>query len=78
MAAPVTIAKQNEEPTGNQISYETFETEVSRLVEGDGPWGEVDAFISVRESMIEDAKVEEAAIRNRELAAENKLANLGL
>ena len=78
MAAPVTIAKAGEEPTGNQISYETFESEVSRLVEGNGPWCEVEAFVSVRESMIEDAKAEEAAVRNREVAAENKLANLGL
>lgn len=78
MVAPVTIAKAGEEPTGNQISYETFESEVARLVEGDGPWGEVEAFISVRESMIEDAKTEEAAVRNREVAAENKLTNLGL
>lgn len=78
MAAPVTVAKQTEKPTGSQISYETFETEVSRLVAGEGPWGEVDAFISVRESLIEDAKAEEAAIRNREVAAENKLASLGL
>ncbi len=78
MAAPVTVAKQNEEPAGNQISYETFEFEVSRLVEGDGPWSEVEAFVSVRDSLIEDAKAEEATIRNREVSAENKLANLGL
>lgn len=78
MAAPVTVAKQGEVPTGNQISYETFEAEVARLVAGEGPWGEVETFISVRESMIEDAKAEEVAIRNREVAAENKLANLGL
>lgn len=78
MVAPVTVAKQNEVPVGSQISYETFEAEVSRLVEGDGPWGEVEAFVSVRESLIEDAKDEEATIRNREVAAENKLAGLGL
>lgn len=78
MAAPVTVAKQNEEPAGNQISYETFEFEVSRLVEGDGPWSEVKAFVSVRDSLIEDAKAEEATIRNREVSAENKLAALGL
>lgn len=78
MAAPVTVAKQNETPVGGQISYETFETEVARLVAGEGPWGEVEAFVSVRESMIEDAKSEEVAIRNREVAAENKLASLGL
>lgn len=78
MSAPVTVAKQNEEPTGSQISYGAFEAEVARLVAGEGPWSEVEAFISVRESMIEDAKNEEVAIRNREVAAENKLANLGL
>lgn len=78
MAAPVTVAKKNEEPTGNQISYETFESEVFRLVDGDGPWSEVEAFVSVRDSMIEDAKAEEATIRNREVSAENKLAALGL
>lgn len=78
MAAPVTVAKQSEEPTGNQISYEDFEAEVTRLVQGEGPWGEVEAFVSVRESMIEEAKSEEVAIRNRELIAEKKLANLDL
>lgn len=78
MSAPVTVAKQGEVPTGNQISYDAFEAEVSRLVEGDGPWSEVEAFVSVRESMIEDAKSEEVAVRNREVAAENKLAGLGL
>lgn len=78
MNPPVTVAKQNEEPTLKQISYETFESEVSRLVEGDGPWSEVEAFVSVRDSLIEDAKAEEAAIRNREVSAENKLAALGL
>ena len=78
MSAPVTVAKSGEEPAGNQISYETFENEVSRLVEGDGPWGEVEAFVSVRESLIEEAKAEEVTIRNREVAAENKLASLDL
>lgn len=78
MAAPVSVAKQGEAPNGSQISYETFETEVARLVAGEGLWAEAEAFISVRESLIEDAKSEEVAIRNREVAAENKLANLGL
>lgn len=77
MAAPVTVAKRGEEPVGNQISFETFEGEVERLVEGDGPWGEVEAFISVRNDLYEDAKTEEAATRAREVAAESKLAALG-
>ncbi len=78
MAAPVTVAKTGEEPVGNQISYENFEAEVNRLSLGKGPWAEVEAFVTVRASLIEDAKSEEAAVRNREVAAENKLASLGL
>jgi hypothetical protein len=78
LSAPVTVAKRDEDPKGNQISYEDFEAEVERLVEGDGPWSEVEAFIEVRNSLIEDAKTEEAAVRAREVSAENKLAGLGL
>lgn len=78
MPAPVTIAKRDEEPTQGQISFDTFESEVSRLVDGEGPWSEVAAFIEVRDSIIEDAVTEEADIRKREVAAENKLASLGL
>lgn len=78
MPAPVTVAKRDEEPTQGQISFEDFEVEVTRLVDGDGPWGEVDTFMEVRNSLIEDAKNEEASIRERELNAENKLAGLGI
>lgn len=78
LSAPVTVAKRDEDPKGNQISYEDFEEEVARLVEGDGPWSEVEAFVEVRNSLIEDAKTEEAAVRAREVSAENKLASLGL
>lgn len=78
MPAPVTVAKRDEEPTQGQISFEDFEVEVTRLVDGDGPWGEVDTFIEVRNSLIEDARNEEASIRERELSAENKLGKLGL
>ena len=78
LPAPVTVAKRDEAPTAGQISFEDFEAEVSKLVSGDGPWGEVEAFANVRESLIEDARTEEAAVRAREVAAENKLAGLGL
>jgi len=78
MPAPVSIAKRDEEPTQGQISFEVFETEVARLVDGEGPWSEVSAFIEVRDSIIEDAVTEEADIRKREVSAENKLASLGL
>ena len=78
MAAPVTVAKKDETPAEGQISYEDFEAEVTRLVEGEGPWSEIQAFADVREDLIESAKNEEAAVRARELAAESKFANLGL
>lgn len=78
MAAPVTVAKKDEMPTEGQISFEAFENEVYQLVSGEGPWGEIQVFIDVREDLIESAKNEEAAVRARELAAEGKFANLGL
>jgi hypothetical protein len=76
--APVTVAKKDAEPAPGQISYEQFEVEVARLVEGEGPWAEVPAFIEVRDELISDAKAEEIAIREREVEAENKLSGLGL
>ena len=78
MAAPVTVAKKDETPAESQISFEAFENEVYQLVSGEGPWGEIQAFIDVREDLIESSKNEEAAVRARELAAESKFANLGL
>lgn len=77
MKAPVTVAKKDEEPKGNQISFETFEFEVSRLVNGEGPWGEVEAFISARDQMIESAQAEEAEMLNRAKSTEDKLGSLG-
>ena len=76
--APVNVAKKDEEPKPGQISYEEFEFEVDRLVNGEGPWEEVESFRAVREGLIEDARNEEVAIRNREIAAEGKLSTLGL
>jgi hypothetical protein len=78
LPAPVTVAKKDAEPVAGQISLEQFESEVARLVEGEGPWAEVPAFIEVRNDLIADAKTEELAIREREVAAENKLSALGL
>lgn len=76
--APVTVAKRDEAPAAGQISFEDFEAEVSRLVNGEGPWGEVEAFVDVRADLYEDARNEEAAIRARQASAESKLSTLGL
>lgn len=77
LPAPVTVAKRDEEPAAGQISLEDFEAEVARLVNGEGPWAEIEAFIEVRDGLIEDARVEEASIRAREQDAESKLSALG-
>lgn len=76
--APVTVAKKGEAPQAGQISFEDFEAEVFRLVAGEGPWGEVEAFMDVRADLHEEARNEEAAIRAREKSAEGKLSTLGL
>ena len=76
--APVTVAKRDEAPAAGQISFEDFEAEVSRLVNGEGPWGEVEAFVNVRADLYEEARNEEAAIRARQAGAESKLSSLGL
>jgi mono/diheme cytochrome c family protein len=76
--APVTVAKRDEAPAAGQISFEDFEAEVSRLVNGEGPWDEVEAFVNVRADLYEEARNEEAAIRARQASAESKLSTLGL
>ena len=76
--APVTVAKRDEAPAAGQISFEDFEAEVYRLVNGAGPWGEVEAFVNVRADLYEEARNEEAAIRARQASAESKLSTLGL
>lgn len=76
--APVTVAKKDATPEKGQISFEDFEAEVSRLVNGEGPWGEVEAFVDVRADLYEEARNEEAAIRARQASAESKLSTLGL
>jgi len=78
MPAPVTVAKKDDEAEPGQITFETFEYEVNRLVEGEGPWADIQSFADVRAGLIEEAKNEEAAVRSRELAAESKFSNLGL
>ena len=78
MPAPVTVAKKDVTPEKGQISFEDFEAEVSRLVNGEGPWGEVEAFVDVRADLYEEARNEEAAIRARQASAESKLSTLGL
>lgn len=76
--APVTVARKDAEPEKGQISFEAFEAEVSRLVNGKGPWGEVEAFVDVRADLYEEARNEEAAIRACQASAESKLSTLGL
>ncbi len=78
LPAPVVVAKKDEEPKTGQISFADFEAEVVRLVEGDGPWSEVEAFVAVRDGLIEDTQAEEADVRKREQEAESKLSGLGL
>lgn len=78
LPAPVTVAKKDEAPKAGQISFEDFEAEVVRLVEGDGPWAEVEAFANVRSDLIEDTQAEEADVRRRQQEAESKLSGLGL
>lgn len=78
MPAPVTVAKKDEAPAKGQISFEDFAAEVSRIVNGEGPWGEVEAFVDVRADLYEEARNEEAAIRARQASAESKLSTLGL
>jgi len=77
--APVMVAKKNAETTEEgQISFEDFEVEVIRLTEGEGPWSEKDAFISLRNALKEEATAEEERIRNSEQETEDKLANIDL
>ena len=77
--APVIVAKKNAETTEEgQISFEDFEVEVIRLTEGEGPWGEKEAFVDLREALKEEASAEEERIRNSEKETEDKLANIDL
>lgn len=77
--APVTVAKKTAETTGEgQISFEDFEAEVIRLTEGEGPWGEKEAFVDLRNALKEEATAEEERIRNSEKETEDKLADINL
>ena len=78
MPAPVKVAKKNAEPGDNEIAYEDFEQEIARLMEGDGPWSEKQAFIEVRSGLIEEAKAEEERVRAAESATEGKLLDVDL
>jgi len=78
MPAPVTVAKRSAEALATQIDYDTFEGEVVQLMEGQGPWTEKEAYIDLRESLIEEAKAEEERIRAAEKSTEDKLANISL
>ena len=78
MAAPITVAKRGAEPGAGQVDYETFEMEVVRLMEGEGPWAEKQAFIDLRATLIDEARSEEERVRANEAETENKLADVGL
>jgi hypothetical protein len=76
--APVTIAKRGKEAGASEIDYETFESEVSRLMEGEGPWGEKQAFVDLRQILMDEARAEEERVRANEAQTENKLSDLAL
>ena len=78
MAAPVTVAKRGADAGDNQIDYETFEAEVTQLMEGEGPWGEKQAFIDLRQSLVDEAEAEEERVRAAEQSTEAKLADIDL
>lgn len=73
---PISVAKRNAEPASTEIDYETFESEVIRLMSGEGPWGEKQAFIDLRETLIEEARAEEERVRANQATTEGKLASL--
>jgi len=78
MAAPVSVAKRGADAGDNQIDYETFEAEVTQLMEGEGPWGEKAAFVDLRQSLIDEAEAEEERVRAAEQSTEAKLADIDL
>ena len=74
MPAPVKVAKRGAEAGDQEIAYEDFETEIVRLVEGEGPWSDNPVFVEVRESLIAGAKDEEASVRAAEAKVEASLS----
>jgi len=62
MDAPVTVAKREDEPGENQISYDVFDAEVESLANGEGPWAEDEDMIALRrEHVVEPAEALVAA-----------------
>lgn len=78
LPAPVTVAKKGAEPDEGQISYDVFEDNIGALMRGEGPWGEVQAFIDLRDEMVATSKAEEERVRESEKAVEGQLATLTL
>ena len=76
MAAPVTVAKKGADASGNQIDYDTFEAEVQKLIDGEGPWGEVDAFVTLRSQLEDEARSEADKEAKAAQEAEARLASL--
>lgn len=78
MAAPVTVSKRGKDAGEKEIDYETFESEVARLMEGEGPWADKQAFVDLRQTLISEARAEEERVRMNEAETEEKLAEVGL
>jgi len=78
MPAPVTVAKRDAEPTGTQISHETFEMEVARLVNGEGPWAESELHIELRQKLSDEAQSQADKEAEAARATESALAGATL
>ena len=68
LAAPVTVAKKDEEPGKGQISADTFAENVQALINGTGAWAEDEgdaAFVEYRAGLIKSVQSEFDAIEAR-------------
>jgi hypothetical protein len=73
--APVTVAKKGDAPLDNEVSFDTYESEVEALVNGEGQWGEVEEYKNYRQQLLESAQQKVDA---DERAAAATIQTLGL
>lgn len=74
LPSPVTVAKKGEDPKPGQISYDVYEEEVAELAEGEGAWGEEEAYITFRqEYVVEPAEAKVAADEKATVSVGEKL-----
>lgn len=78
MPAPVTVARRGADAADGQIDYETFESEVLLLVDGEGPWGENQAMVDLRQALLDQATAEEEQTKAAAAEAEKQLAEVSL